>query len=299
MIPRASAAAARTPADPNPRPRLVITGDDVGLRSDWDDAILDCLSRGVITSTSVMANGATFPPVARLLRERDFDCGVHLNVIHGRPVLPPREVPSLVLPSGEFPGRVGGFLFRYLTGRARVEEIAREWEAQVRRVFDAGLRPTHLNAHYHLHGFPALFRETTRLAKSFGIRWVRLPDDPSGIAARTGAEGRWTAELRTRTLGQVFRRLRPLIPAGVAGISCRGIAASGGFDEGRWNEVLASVHRDAAHGEPLEIMCHPGQTVAETRALGAADLPERIHSVARLLSFRDLCSEVEGDGVAA
>jgi chitin disaccharide deacetylase len=53
------------------------------------------------------------------------------------------------------------------------EELA----AQVRRILDAGIRPTHLDTHKHTHLAPPVLDAVARLSEEFGIRWVRRPFD--------------------------------------------------------------------------------------------------------------------------
>jgi len=85
----------------NPRPssgstrlQLVITGDDLGMRADWDAGIFDAVQHGVLTSTSVATNGPTYGAAAQALRVGGIDCGVHLNLIHGEPLSPAAGVSS-------------------------------------------------------------------------------------------------------------------------------------------------------------------------------------------------------------
>ena len=51
------------------------------------------------------------------------------------------------------------------------------WRAQVRRILDAGIRPTHLDTHKHTHLAPPVLDAVARLAEEFGVRWVRRPFD--------------------------------------------------------------------------------------------------------------------------
>ena len=68
-------------------------------------------------------------------------------------------------------------------GRIRVYD---ELAAQVRRIVDAGLRPTHLDTHKHTHLAPPVLDAVARLAEEFGIRWVRRPFDFPLHALRGG-----------------------------------------------------------------------------------------------------------------
>ena len=52
-----------------------------------------------------------------------------------------------------------------------------ELRAQVARIVDAGLRPTHLDTHKHTHLAPPVLDAVARIGEEFGIRWVRRPFD--------------------------------------------------------------------------------------------------------------------------
>ena len=52
-----------------------------------------------------------------------------------------------------------------------------ELRAQVRRIFDAGIRPSHFDTHKHTHLAPPVLDAVARLAQEFGVKWVRRPFD--------------------------------------------------------------------------------------------------------------------------
>ena len=61
-------------------------------------------------------------------------------------------------------------------GAARLQ-VDEELAAQIRRILDAGIRPTHLDTHKHTHLLPPVLDAVARMAQEFGIRWVRRPFD--------------------------------------------------------------------------------------------------------------------------
>jgi predicted glycoside hydrolase/deacetylase ChbG (UPF0249 family) len=265
------------------RPELVITGDDLGLRADWDAGIFEALQRGVLTSTSVVTNGPAYPAVARHLREAGFDCGVHLNLVHGAPLSPVADVPSLVDAQGRFLGSAGGFLLRYLRGRVRRSEVALEWERQLRRALDDGLRPTHLNAHYHLHALPGLFGLAVELARRLDIGWVRMPDEPPWHARGAGAQARagalWLLARHNRTAHRAD---------GIGLMPCRGIAANGALGLAAWHALFDRLSQEAVGLRRIEVMCHPGQVTEESAALLSREFAAELHVRAIPRSFRQL-----------
>ena len=50
-----------------------------------------------------------------------------------------------------------------------------EAAAQIRKIMTAGIRPSHIDTHKHTHLFPPVLEALVRVAKEFGIPWVRRP----------------------------------------------------------------------------------------------------------------------------
>jgi predicted glycoside hydrolase/deacetylase ChbG (UPF0249 family) len=131
--------------------------------------------------------------------------------VGGRPVLPPGDVPSLAPRAGALRASWRQFLPAWWVGRVRRTEVAAEWRAQVRRALDAGIRPTHLDSHQHLHVIPGLWSIASDLAREFSIPRLRRPREttpsPPGTPmarrlvrqglARLGSKSAATGEIRT------------------------------------------------------------------------------------------------------
>jgi chitin disaccharide deacetylase len=259
-------------------PRVIITADDLGLREDWDRASLAAVSQGIVTAVSVVTNGVRYRSLLEPLRAAGVDHGVHLNLLTGEPLSPPERVRTLLGNGERLCQSSFRFLSRYLLGRVSVAEIRQEWLRQVQRAFDDGLRPSFLNAHYHLHALPALLRVIVELADQFGIRWVRLPDEPARLSRR------WDRTVSTGALRMLSRAAAPALRNGrVRGIHCRGIADSGALSERVLRRLVGELDAGVT-----EIVCHPGQAEDETRALTSAEVAGWLARRARLCSFRDL-----------
>jgi len=82
----------------------------------------------------------------------------------------------------------------------------------VRRILDAGLRPTHLDTHKHTHLLPPVLEAVCRLAQEFGIPWVRKPFlfRPRGCRTTDHFAGfALTGRLDTAALLRFIRKLPP------------------------------------------------------------------------------------------
>lgn len=143
---------------------LIVNADDFGFTADVNRGIVEAHRNGILTATTLMANGAAFDNALQLARENpSLDIGCHLVLIGGESVsdsrrLLPASVPELVRTVG--------------LGRLSVHE---ELAAQLRKLLAAGIRPTHLDTHKHTHLLPAVMAAVAGVSREFGIPWVRKP----------------------------------------------------------------------------------------------------------------------------
>jgi len=143
--------------------RLIINADDFGFTRDVNAGIVHAHREGVLTSTTLMANGAAFDDAVRLARETPtLDIGAHLVLVQGNSLLDGRPLP-------ETPRQLLGVLLR------RGLDVYVELKAQIEKILATGLRLSHLDSHKHTHLIPSVFGVVVGLADEFGIPWVRLP----------------------------------------------------------------------------------------------------------------------------
>ena len=82
---------------------LILHSDDFGLHREVNRAVADAAEQGVLTSASLMMNGAAVEDaLERASRCPSLGVGIHLNVVRGRPLSDPQEVPSLVDRDGPY-----------------------------------------------------------------------------------------------------------------------------------------------------------------------------------------------------
>jgi chitin disaccharide deacetylase len=188
-----------------------VNADDFGLTSGVNRAIVELHQAGVLTSTTLMARAAATDEAIALARANpSLGVGCHIVLVDGEPVLPPREIPTLVdSRTGCFPPKLSTFLLRLFTGRIRSSEIEAEAAAQIALLQRNALRLTHIDSHKHAHMFPAVLRPVLRAAANAGIHAVRNPFEPEwAIRATPRASLLRTGEvLMLRHLGPFFRKL--------------------------------------------------------------------------------------------
>ena len=225
---------------------VMVTADDLGLHPAINDGAMRADDEGIVTCVSIAAHGPAFAAAAALCRSRPaLECGVHLALTDGIPVLPPERVPSLVDGSGRLPRSWAGLLGGCVLGRVDPAEVEAEWRAQLSRLPAAGLAPRHLDSHQHVHLFPPFFSIARRLAAEFGIAHIRLP---APAAAWDNGPAGLLRDLGVLAAGRLCRR-----GAG-RGVLCHGIPCSGRLDAAG----LAACLRAVARRGGGEIVCHPG-----------------------------------------
>jgi predicted glycoside hydrolase/deacetylase ChbG (UPF0249 family) len=239
---------------------LVVNADDFGFTRDVNQGIIEAFQNGILTSTTLMANGTAFDDAVR--RAKDYpglDIGCHLVLVG----LPP------------FPPTVAQLTRAVALKRIRIYD---ELSAQVKRILDTGLNPTHLDTHKHTHLLPPVLDAVARIAEEFRIRWVRRPF--------------------FGPLGRHFENV-------LRGHNCRFTDHFAGFRmTGKYDAAgLAALIRRLPEGS-TEFMCHPGRCgeellavrtrlkesrEAELRALVSPDVREALAEASvALRSFRKL-----------
>jgi hopanoid biosynthesis associated protein HpnK len=164
---------------------LIVNADDLGLHEDINRGIYLAHTKGIVTSTSLVACGEAFADASAMIQEcPDLDVGVHLTLIEERPLSAPRDVPGLVGDDGRFLPSYRQLTARVFGGRVAPGEVRKELRAQIERVVATGRRPSHLDGHQHVHVLPLIWRVVTELASEYGIRWVRIPRFPALWRAR-------------------------------------------------------------------------------------------------------------------
>ena len=275
---------------------LVVNGDDFGLTPGVNRGIVDAHRHGILTSASVFANApASVEAFALAAQTPSLGVGVHLTLVDGVPILEASRVRTLA-PEGEFRPTWAAFVAAVLARRVSAAEIEFELSAQIDRVRAAGVRPTHLDAHKHVHAYPPVFAIVVRLARRFGIRVVRVPCEQPALrllastvaaprvrrqALENAALAPWAAEDR-RLLA---RAGLPPAPA------FAGRVLTGVFSPVALKAVFARSNAAAT-----ELMTHPGYADAALANVRTRLRSERQIEVA-LLTDPDIAAAVAGAGL--
>ena len=248
---------------------LIVNADDLGWSEGVNRGIAEAHRKGLVTSTSLLANSRSFESALAVARSNpELGVGVHLNLSNGAPTANPGQVRGLLNTSGEFEGGPETLILRIASRSLQLNEVEREWDAQIRRIRDAGITPTHLDGHKHVQMLPGLFQIALRLAKQHNIRAIRISHEASKLRALLASGGQHKTRVvlkqgvQARGLKLLARDAREM--ADRAGLVTTdhfcGIAQTGVMTR----EGVEALLKNLPDGT-TELMCHPGYSDEELR----------------------------------
>jgi hopanoid biosynthesis associated protein HpnK len=250
--------------------RLIVNADDFGFTAGVNRAIVEAHTRGIVTSSTLMANGRAFEDALRLAKSvPSLSVGCHVVLIDGTPVLDAKQLPSITSAHSNgdrFRDGLQAFAARALAGRLDPEEIEAEASAQIRKLQSAGISVSHLDTHKHTHLFPAVLRPLLRAARNCGVRAIRNPFGPrkplksAELLARPNLWTRYAEVRILRALAAKFRdaakREGMVTPEGTLGI-----VVTGALDEKLFRGIAAIIPEGT-----WEFVCHPGYNDDDLRS---------------------------------
>lgn len=270
---------------PRQRPArlLIINADDLGLTPGINRGIFEAASVGALTSASMMVNAPGFDDALARLRwaARPPALGLHLNLTLGTPLT---RAPSLVDPHGHLLS-CSALVVRALRGRIDMRAVENEVRAQVQALIAAGITPTHLDSHRHIHLLPGIRGAVTRVAAEFGIRIVRTPLEP--LTCNTHNLNGCIKKFALLAAHAGDSRRIPNTPR----IHFRGISLHGGNDFARGLfAVLAKLPAGVT-----ELMVHPGYSCSALAALDSYSVQreDELHT----LTSPDLLRRIHDSGI--
>jgi predicted glycoside hydrolase/deacetylase ChbG (UPF0249 family) len=247
--------------------QLVVNADDFGFTRDVNAGIVEAHQRGILTATTLMANGDAFEDAVRLAGENPgLDVGVHL-VLVGMPGLPATLADCVT-------AVYGGQL-----------DVYAEFAGQVKKILAAGIRPTHLDTHKHTHLLPPVLRAVCTVAEEFGIGWVRSPGDfpfAYGRKAAVSAVMRWRQRAKRRAIAEAGLRTTD---------SFTGFAWTGSFTEKELGKLMPALPEGLT-----ELMCHPGKLGGELEGANTRLKGSRVQEL-RALTHPATRAAVEAAGI--
>lgn len=223
--------------------KLIVNADDFGYSRAVNFGIVDACRYGLVRSTTIMANMPGFEHAVSLAGETpELGVGVHLTLTSGSALT---GVSSLTDASGRFLSQ------HVLSAQpVDVDAVQREWEAQLARVYEVGLSPTHLDSHHHCHMWPAVLPLFLMLADRLGLP-VRLTS-------------------------------KDALPGGCPAVRSPDVFSMGFYgDTATADGLIALLERFSSFDGILELMGHPGYLDADLLAGSTYAIP-RVEELAAL-----------------
>jgi chitin disaccharide deacetylase len=159
--------------------QLIVNADDFGFSSGVNYGIIDSHLNGIVNSATMMMNMEGTEQAIQLAKEHpSLQVGIHLVLTCGKPLL--QDVSSRTKEEGSFHS-----LSELHSKKATVllEEVEREWTAQIEKFLSSGVPLTHMDSHHHVHTIEELLPVVQRLSKKYN-----LPVRANGLEQIQGVE---------------------------------------------------------------------------------------------------------------
>lgn len=240
--------------------RLIVNADDFGLTQGVNRAIVEAHNQGIVTSSTLMANGRAFDDAVQgAACAPRLSIGCHVVLVDGSPVFRNNQTGTTLssdqFDDGRFYDSLSGFALRLVRGRIDDDDIEAEATAQIRKLQAAGIVVSHLDTHKHTHILPRVLRPLLRAARACGVPAMRNPFGPvhiSVVARRPQLWKRFSQLTALSRLGKSFRKSVAaadiLTPDGTVGI-----VATGAMDLPLFESIVHSLPEGT-----WELVCHPG-----------------------------------------
>jgi predicted glycoside hydrolase/deacetylase ChbG (UPF0249 family) len=271
--------------------RLILNADDFGLTPGINRAIGELHVAGVLTSSTLMANGPAFDDAVAVAHAHPtLGVGCHIVLTDGVPLAPLEHIPGLLGPDGRtLRPSLLDFIQALLRGKIKPAEIELEALFQIHKLQRADIRITHLDTHKHTHLFPVVAERLFALADSNRIPAIRNPFEPAWSFAL--GQGKPARRLAIKQMGRMrpgfeaslrLHQGRILTTGGTIAISTTGQLSAG---------TLAEILDALPPAGTYELCCHPGYNDADLdrvttrlRAHRDAERNALITEVPRILS---------------
>lgn len=201
------------------QPRLIVRGDDIGFTQSANEAIIRCSLEGIQTSVEIMPTTPWFPQAAALLKAHpQIDVGIHLTLTSEWDNLkwgPLTHAPSLVDENGYFYPFIwpnNNYPGQHLKDKPwKLEEVEREFRAQIEKVLKHLPWASHLSAHMGCTGLSEEVQALTqRLANEYKLNIDLKAKGVQGVGyqgpKRTSAEKKaaFMAMLKSLESGKTY-----------------------------------------------------------------------------------------------
>jgi len=174
--------------------KLIVRGDDMGFSHSGNEALIKTFEEGIETSIEVIVPSPWFPEAVKMLAEHPtVDVGIHLVLtsewdnVKWQPLTNAPSITNkdgyfypMIWPNKNYPGQA------LLENEFSVEEIEKEWRAQIELAKKLIPRLSHISGHM---GCTGLNDEVAAMAKKLAIEYgIDIDTQELGVL-RTGYDG--------------------------------------------------------------------------------------------------------------
>ena len=154
--------------------KVIINADDLGLNPTVNAKIYEALSKGYVTSSTILANSEYWDEVRLIISKCQWaSFGVHLNLTEGKALTENLLFKSLGI-VGDNNCFSGNIRHNNLSDPKLQEAIYDEWDAQLNKIIcQENVNVTHVDGHHHIHTDFALQNILVSLLNKYGITRVR------------------------------------------------------------------------------------------------------------------------------
>lgn len=172
---------------------LIINADDFGMSSEFNQAICSLMKQGIVSSTSLMANGIAYEEAIQDIRKLDLkNIGVHLTLTCDGFKNDNKITYSSVTRARSIEDKNGVLFCSYqdLAVNASNEDIINEIYSQIMKIKNDGIEFTHIDNHMYsviyylgLRGYDCFYKALYRLKtnREVGFRHALRKYDIDGI----------------------------------------------------------------------------------------------------------------------
>jgi len=231
--------------------QLIVNADDFGLTPGVTHGIIKSFREGIVRSTTVMMNFPECQQAAiELKKANGLGIGVHLLITAGTPILPAMQVQSLVDHEGRFLSVEK--VIAHLKD-INLDELRREWVAQIDRFYNLFGTPDHLDSHHFIHLIPSFFKVFLELAQAYELP-IRFPLPIPAMVDQPISLLRGVSKDRFKEIMLYNKAILDHTNIKYPTYFIESFFGSGNIQEDYLVEILQKIPDGVT-----ELMCHPGE----------------------------------------
>ena len=154
--------------------RFILNADDFGMSKAVNRAVSEAYEFGLLKSVSLTPNGEAFDEVVETVLPKcpDLGVGIHLNITDGKALC--SDIDLLTDANMKFCHSYFRLFINTYNPQKKdfLPQVEREFRRQIEKVLSK-TKVTHIDSHNHIHSIPPIFDMVCRLAKEYGIPYVR------------------------------------------------------------------------------------------------------------------------------